>query len=146
MGKNLSSSLFWLGFALFVCAASLTHKIGSLHAPGSGFLPFWAGVTLGLLSIVNLARSFGGKDDLVSFRGLQMGMVLTVMAGLLAYLLVLERLGFLLATFLLLLLLFKLQKKSWPFTGLFSLTVALASYTLFQVWLRSQLPKGLWGF
>jgi putative tricarboxylic transport membrane protein len=67
--------------------------------------------------------------------------------GLLVYALGLEPLGFLLATFALLLFFFTaLQRQRWPVAVGGSLATALLTYLVFKVWLGVNLPGGLWSF
>ena len=49
-------------------------------------------------------------------------------------------------TFLFLLLLFRLERRGWAFSAVSAVIGTLASYVLFQVWLRTQLPTGPFGF
>jgi hypothetical protein len=58
---------------------------------------------------------------------------------------VLERLGFLLATFVLLLFFFTaLQRQHWLVALGGSVATSLATYLVFKVWLGVNLPAGLW--
>ena len=65
-----------------------------------------------------------------------------------AYALVLDILGFLISTFLLLSFLFRFgmepQKWFWAIGG--SVIASLSCYVVFELWLRTQLPKGILGF
>jgi hypothetical protein len=67
-------------------------------------------------------------------------------AAVLGYLLSLETLGFVAVTFLFLLLLFRLERGGWVFSAASAAAGALASYALFQLWLKTQLPTGPFGF
>lgn len=71
-----------------------------------------------------------------------------VLLALFAYALVLDILGFLLSTFLLLVFLFHVgmepQKWFWAIGG--SAIASLSCYAVFELWLRTQLPKGILGF
>jgi len=69
------------------------------------------------------------------------------MASVFAYGLLMERVGFIPVTLLLFLfLLGVMERKGWVFTILVSLAVTAAAYTLFEVLLQSQLPKGVLAF
>jgi len=73
--------------------------------------------------------------------------VLLIMAIISAYALVLETLGFVFSTFLLLFTLFKLtENQGWRLSVGGSLVVAAVSFVVFDRWLKLQLPKGFWGF
>jgi len=49
-------------------------------------------------------------------------------------------------TFVFLLLLFRLEQRGWAFSAVSAAVGTLASYVLFQVWLKTQLPTGPLGF
>jgi len=145
MSRDLTSALFWLAFAIFFSIESLTQlKLGTLHQPGPGFFPFWAGVVLGLLSLILLLNSLRNQVSL-SLSGLKSWKLLLVAGALLAYLLLLETLGFVTITFLFLFLLLRLEYKGWVFSAVSALLGALASYAIFQLWLKTQLPTGPFG-
>jgi len=145
MSRDLTSALFWLAFAIFFSIESLTQlKLGTLHQPGPGFFPFWAGVVLGLLSLILLLKSLRNQERL-SLSGLKSWKLLLVAGALLAYLLLLETLGFVTITFLFLFLLLRLEYKGWVFSAVSALLGALASYAIFQLWLKTQLPTGPFG-
>src|SRR5215831_8591095 len=145
MSRDLTGALFWLAFAIFFSIEGFTHlKLGTLHQPGPGFFPFWAGVLLGLLSLTLLFNSLK-KSDTLSLSGLKSPKLLLVTGALLAYLLLLETLGFVTITFLFLFLLLRLEYKGWVFSAVSALLGALASYAIFQLWLKTQLPTGPFG-
>jgi putative tricarboxylic transport membrane protein len=146
MSKDLISSLFWLAVAIFFVADSVTRlTFGTLHQPGPGFFPFWAGVVLAILSLISLFRSLKKRDRL-SLPGLKSPKLLLVTVALLAYLLLLETLGFLIVTFLFLLLLFRIEYRGWGFSATLALVGAGFSFAIFQLWLKTQLPAGPFGF
>jgi hypothetical protein len=147
MPRDLVSGLFWLAVALFAAAQGLALGLGSLQRPGSGFFPFWGGVVLGLLSIVLVVRALTGPGaaERVRFR-LDSSKPVVAVGAVLGYLLLLETLGFVTVTILLLLLLFRLERRSWAFSAASAVAGALASYALFELWLKTQLPAGPFGF
>ena len=145
MSRDLVSGLFWLAVAIFAALQGLSLNLGSLNRPGPGFFPFWGGVVLGVLSVVLIVRSFRRATAGPSRRP-ESWKLLVVLGALLAYLLLLEPLGFVAVTFLFLLLLFRLERRGWGFSAVSAAIGTLASYTLFQVWLKTQLPTGPFGF
>ena len=146
MPRDLTSSLFWLAIAIFFAVDSVMHlRLGTLYQPGPGFFPFWAGVVLALLSLMSLFGSLK-KRDMLSLSGFKSPKLLLVTGALLAYLLLLETLGFLIVTFLFLLLLFRLGYRGWGVSAVLALTAAVASFAIFQLWLKTQLPVGPFGF
>jgi putative tricarboxylic transport membrane protein len=146
MSRDLISSLFWLAVAVFFSIESFMYlKLGTLSEPGPGFFPFLGGAVLGLLSLVQLLQSLKNRD-MPSLSGLKSSKFLLATGATLAYLLVLEKVGFVTITFLFLFLLFRLEYKRWAISAAFALAGAVSSYALFQLWLKTQLPAGPFGF
>ncbi len=70
-----------------------------------------------------------------------------VLILLVLYAVLLDTLGFLIVTFLLIFLLLEvIYRRKWWVGLITALAGSLGSYLIFQVWLQSQLPKGLLGF
>ena len=140
-----------------ICLGSIKLKLGDFHTPGAGFLPFFSGVLLGIFGLILMLsmllsqereekNEVDGKDRTKrhwrSFLNPSLTMVI-----LFGYILMLEPLGFLLTTFVCLLLLFKLSEpKKWVTPLALSGATAVLSYLVFSVWLQCQLPKGLLRF
>ncbi len=145
------SSLFWLVVAIGIVFLSLKYGVGTFREPGPGFITFFAGLILAVLSLALFFSSFRDGADRNSLRslwsGLEFGKVFYVLLLLVAYVFLLKPLGFLIGTFLLLALLFRV-KGSYRFKTvlLMSLFVTAGSYLIFEIWLQAQLPKGLFGF
>jgi len=73
--------------------------------------------------------------------------VLWILVIITAYAFVLERVGFVVSTFLLLFVLFRVvEGQRWGLAVGGSLAVAVLAYGIFDRWLKLQLPKGFWGF
>ena len=146
MSRDLISSLFWFAVAIYFSIEGFIHlTVGTLSQPGPGFFPFLGGVVLGLLSLIQLLKSIKTRDS-ISLPGLKSSKLLLATGATLAYLLLLETLGFVTITFLFLFLLFRLGYKGWVFSAALALTGAVSSYALFQLWLKTQLPAGPFGF
>ena len=146
MGKaDRISSIFWLVFAVIVSLESRRLGLGTLHRPGPGFLFFYAGIFLGIMSFIVLVKAWTTKEAGGSiFAGKNIFKIICVVASVFAYGLLMERVGFIPVTLLLFLfLLGVMERKGWVFTILVSLAVTAAAYTLFEVLLQSQLPKGI---
>ncbi len=149
--RDQLSSFFWLAISIFVCVVSIQTNIGTLRSPGPGFLPFWAGVTLGTFSIILIIKSILRKkveERIVNlWKGMEWHKVILVIISLLLYVILLPGLGYLIATFGLLVLLFSTMRRQRPWTQVGSaLIIVLATYGIFYLWLDVQLPKGIFGF
>ena len=71
-------------------------------------------------------------------------LVLYVIAGMTAYAFLLDLLGFLFCTFLLVAFYLKvIAARRWPATLSFAAAVALASHFFFDVLLKAEMPRGL---
>jgi hypothetical protein len=145
MSRDRVSGLAWLTVAIVVIVQAFALKLGTLSRPGPGFFPFWGAVVLGVLSTILLVQSRVHRAP-ASTPGPRSWTPLVVTGALLAYVLLLERLGFVTVTFLFLLLLFRLVRKGWLVSGLAALGGAAACHALFQLWLKTQLPRGPLGF
>jgi hypothetical protein len=152
MGKaDRISGFFWLIFSLFVSYESYKLGLGTLYKPGPGFLFFWIGIVIGILSVAVVVRSFRNRKPdhgrEIAFKKSNLTKVLLVLISLFLYSFFMERLGFLIVTLLLFIFLLRVvEKKKWSFTVLISLIVTVAAYLVFEKGLRSQLPAGLLEF
>lgn len=150
MIRDQISSLVWLILAIFISMESLRLPIGAWRDPGPGFLPLGTGILLGVLSIVNYYQSRKGqgpppKDSWYSPKGWPKLVLVTV--SLFIYILLWPVLGFLLSTVTLLFFLFRtVEPQTWKVTIGGSILIPAAFYALFDMWLKTQLPKGVLGF
>ena len=145
------AGIFWILLAAAITVSSLFYGVGSFSTPGPGFITFGAGAILTVLSLllwIAAARSKEGVPSLRSlWEGRQTGKAFYIVGLLVVYMLVLSPLGFLISTFLLLILLFRVQA-SYPLKTVIFLSAAstLASMVVFDVWLGVQLPRGFMGY
>lgn len=142
------------GFMLFVglLATWQARKLalGELRSPGPGFFPFWLAVGLTFFSLALLVQSLrpasssqeaGDRSFWKSGRG---KLVAGAFLSLFGYAFLLESLGFLLATFLLMFFLFRvIEPRRWLTAILGSLATSVLAYALFRS-LGVRLPAGLW--
>jgi putative tricarboxylic transport membrane protein len=143
-----TSGLFWLLAGTGVALTSLQYGFGTFVSPGAGFITFFAGTLLCLLSLILLISTWRKQKaqsrlgDL--WKGLEVWKAIYVLGLLVLYALVLQTLGFLVSTFLLLTLLFRV-KAQYALTRvvLLSFLISVWAYLLFDVWLKVQLPKGI---
>jgi len=144
------SSFIFLLLAAYICIESLRLPLGSWRDPGAGFLPMGSGLCLGILSILAyLQARFRSRDEARGswYSKERWKSLLAILAVLFAYSLILDFLGFLMSTFILLLLLFRLvEPQRWVVAVGGSALASLAAYAVFEVWLKTQLPKGIFGF
>ena len=135
----IACAIFWQGRGL---------SIGSLHAPGPGFFPALIAGALVILSFILMIG--GGKneaeeEDSISARA--MARMLLLFAALVAYFLLLEYLGFVIVSFLLMFFLFFwVGHQRWHMAFSSAAVCIGLAYLLFEVLLKSNLPRGVFGF
>jgi hypothetical protein len=140
--RELKSGFSFFALSLFVLWESLRAGLGTLHKPGSGFFPFCAGVVLAALSLMLVYQGWGLRK---SQKPLSLRVILAF-ASLFVYSLVLESFGYLVATFLLVGIFFRLgeNRRWWVLLGM-SVSVALLTYVIFGILLRVYFPRGVLG-
>jgi len=142
-------NIFWLVLSTAVCVESWSLKVGGLHNPGPGFLPFYTAILLGLLALISLLQTLKESEGPASeiWGGIQLGKLAILLGTLFLYVFLLDRLGFLLGTFLLLLVLFRIvEPYGWKTILLSSLLTIGGTYLFFVILLESRLPRGFLGF
>ncbi len=150
MGKSdRVSGSFWFLFCLFIIYQSYKLGLGSVYRPGPGFLFFWTGIVVAIMSLVVVVQSFrthAAEESGAAEGKRTLRKVLFVLIALFAYALLMEYLGFFIVTLLLFMfLLGVIEKKKWWVTILVSVLVTFFSYLIFETALKSQLPKGILG-
>ena len=137
------------GLAGYILFESRKLAFGSLRVPQTGFFPRVLGILLVLLALGELLRALrltvpAPSSEKIAGEGwIRIGATLMTMLG---FALVLERLGFLLATFLLMVLLLRaIEAPRWSNVFLVALVASLLSYGLFAWLLGVPLPAGVLG-
>jgi putative tricarboxylic transport membrane protein len=143
-----ASALFWVAVGIMACYGATRLGLGSVAEPGAGFIFFWSGLILVILSFIVLVDSVRSSEDTVHEMGeMKWAKIALVLMSLLLYAFFLERLGFVLTTFVLLsFLLGWIERTSWVRSLEVASAAALASYAIFELWLKIRLPKGIFGF
>jgi hypothetical protein len=135
-----------------VCIGGLKLGFGSFQQPQAGFMPFFAGLLLGFLALLDLASGFMDrwkeeKEDKTIWSEINWRKLILTMGILFVYTFLSSTLGFVIGTILLFLFLFRLMEpRPWWIILLASLTTTGLFYFVFQIGLESQLPRGFWGF
>ena len=143
-----SAAFFWAALGILLCYGAIRLGVGTAPEPGSGFIFFWAGLILVFLSLIAFAEALrDGEEANPGIGAMNWRKIVLVLLALLLYAFFLERLGFVLTTFLLLSFLLGLIEgahwgKSFGVAG----AAAAASYAVFELWLKIRLPHGIFGF
>jgi len=151
LNNDQVSSGIWFFIGVTICLASLQYRIGTLSSPGSGFMPLLSGLAIGFFSIVGFIhatiRKNRGEIWTSILRAVRWEKALIVVISLFAYGFLMETIGFFLCTFLFIGFLFRvIVPHRWLWVSGGSLLISVASYIVFEVLLRTQMPKGFLGF
>ena len=145
--QYLIADSLWLILGVAVCFESWNLKIGTFKSPGPGFLPFWAGVFLGLFSLVSLLQTTYSKtvdDEPSVWTGVNLSKLALVLLALLLYVALLDILGFFPCTLLLLIFLFRaVEPYSWYTVLLASVLSLVSVYAVFVLLMDVRLPSGI---
>ncbi len=148
---DLASSLFWLATSVFVIFKAIELGVGLLSNPGPGFVLFCSSLILGILSLVLAIKSmFVGKGSqrmlFDSWKGLKWHHVLVTVVALFFYAAFLTRIGFLLMTFGIMVLLYSLGKPKPWITVFGAFVTIMLAYIVFHFALQIQFPRGILGW
>jgi hypothetical protein len=145
------ASILWVGLGCALCLGSVKLGLGTPSDPESGFLPFATGILLIVISFIQCGKLYLEKGHVQVQAAAWTAAIgkrpAIVVAALTLYGFLLPYLGYLLATFTVMLVLFSLYGRRHAvlaFTG--SLLVSVVSYFVFHELLRVQLPAGFLGF
>jgi putative tricarboxylic transport membrane protein len=145
-------AFLWIALGVFQCAESFSLGLGSIMEPGPGFMPFVMGALMIVLAIALLLESFfemrkTPAKKISLWSDVYWKRVVHVAVIMLAYALLLSKLGFLLDTFLLMVFLLKSGEKiKWPTAIFVGALTAGFSYVLFGIWLKVPFPAGVLSF
>jgi putative tricarboxylic transport membrane protein len=147
--SQLAVSAVLAGLAGFVLLESRHLSFGTMRVPQTGFFPWVLATVLLILCVMLFAQGLFGTesdrppDDILPEGWSRIAFTLAAMIG---FALVLERLGFLLTTFFLMILLLRaIESQRWSKVFFVALLTAIGSYALFGWILGIPLPSGVFG-
>jgi len=146
---DLLSGAFCLACAIGLCYRSGQLGLGRMSDPGPGFTIFLAAAALALLSLVLVLSSLWRRNSDAERApdAVRWDKIALILFSLVVYGLVLRRVGFVIATFLLVVFFLKvLERKKWHVALLVGVGMAVGTYTVFEWWLQARLPAGVWRF
>jgi len=147
--RNFNSSIVLLGIAIAIFVETRKLPIGSFRAPQMGFFPFILGIMLTIFSLLLLWQTIKekgrGRSHTSVRSGNWKGIGLTL-GALFAYAFLLECLGYILSTFLLIVFLLRvIGAQKWWVVISGALLSSLASFLIFDLLLDVPLPAGILG-
>ena len=147
---NITVALVFVSLAVFLLFEAGRFNFGTVRVPQTGFFPKTLIILLLLLSLVLLVQAL--RQKAVEQGGVKIAnegwiRIASTLAIMIGFALVLEWLGFLLSTFLLMVLLLRvIEAPRWSKVFTVALMTALISYGLFAWLLGVPLPAGILGF
>jgi putative tricarboxylic transport membrane protein len=141
--------LVLLVFAVGYASVALQYPYRSSTGPGSGFLPFWLGVAMGVLAFLLLigATRSSAPDAAWLPEGRGLRKLGIVMAATVAFAALLKVMGLILAGALFLVGILRfVERYPWPLTLAIAAGTVLVEYVVFVRWLSVPLPEGPFGF
>jgi hypothetical protein len=143
------ATIILLLFSIAFCSQASRYPFGTIKRIGPGFFPFYVGIVLLVLSLLILAQGVLRPTASTQSNGMTQKKALRitiVLFSLLAYTFLIDKLGFLITTFLFTFTLFKFfGSYRWGFSILGSLIASIANYIIFGIFLHCQFPKGWLG-
>ena len=146
---RIGAVLLLLFGAWFAAVALRNYKYWTATGPGSGFFPFWLGLAMAVLAALLLVRAARETEPGVDWlpRGRGAVRFLGVLAGVVAFLVLLPWLGMAVTTVLFLVgILRLLERHSWPAAVTIALGTAVVNWAVFAWWLQVPFPTGVLGF
>lgn len=132
-------------FGLLALLEVRTLTIGTVARPGPGFFPFCLLVLLCVFSAGLLVMAVRGPALAGAPVALRWRKPAVVLGALFLYAFTLESIGFVASTFLVVVVLLRLEAQSWVLTLVSAAGIALGLYFLFHG-LGVRFPAGPWGY
>ncbi len=139
--------LLLMSFSVQIILSSLSLGIGNLQSPGPGFMGFLSSLLLFILTAIIFAKENimsakeKGEEPSISWSRLSKPIVLTL--ALCGYIFLLETIGYLLSTFLLMFIMLLVSNpRKWYLHLLNAFIIVNVTYIVFYKMLRVLLPVG----
>ena len=145
------SGLVLLIVAGLICWGAILLPYGTIHNPGPGFFPLWLGIIQGAMAIGLMLKTTWQKEGAKALRDLlaekiRWDKVLFVLIALILYGSLMNILGYLIVTFLLLAFLLRyIEPHPWRLVIGWTLIGSVGSWVVFDLWMKLRLPKGFLG-
>jgi putative tricarboxylic transport membrane protein len=145
--NELPPIVFWILLGLYVSRASRGMGIGTLYYPGPGLMPFYLGIGLVLIAVYMLFRLFLKKSreeekTAPPWRRIAYVRIAIVVTALIIYSFVIEQVGYIVATLILMAVLFGTAGTKKTYAVIASLVTVLVTYFGFT-YLGMRFPPGI---
>lgn len=145
---DIYGAILWAGMAIFIIATAPKIGLGIPRSPGPGLFPLMVGYILLFFSTLMIIIAIHNKKDSQDFNIWPhfRGTVFFNFSILIAYTFLLEHIGFIISSLLLLIYLFRISgKRKWWFSIGFAFLIVSTAYYFFGILLSAQFPKGFFG-
>jgi len=152
MGRSdIYSSGFWLVFSIYIAVESYRLDLGNWHEPGPGYFAFGAALLFGSMALAvfvkSLKQTSALKGEIGSAERFRWQHVVMVLIAMVLYTLLLNTIGFVLCTFLIVVFFIKVVALQRLMKSIMvGLCMAIGSYLLFSFFLKAPLPRGFFLF
>jgi putative tricarboxylic transport membrane protein len=146
---DVYSSVFWLVFSIYIAVESYRLGLGKWDEPGPGYFPFGAALLFGCMAFVVFVRSLSIRPVSKTDAGQRYRWqnVILVLIAMVLYTLLLDSIGFVLCTFLIVVFFVKIVAlRRWTSSIMMALCMSIGAYLLFSFFLKAPLPKGFFLF
>lgn len=142
---------FWTALVLMIFSGAVIREalnldVGTAANPGSGFMIFGAAGVLGVMASVQFAKSLRTRDQKTGEppEKIHLWRIVSVIAANALYIAVLDWVGYIISTFILLCFLLQIYEKGrWTWAAGGAAATSLLTYLIFAKLLQLNLPKGL---
>ena len=148
--RDIFSSLFWLVFSIYASIESYRFGLGSAFSPGPGYFPFFAALVAGIVSgylLFKAMRTAPSAEQSVSISKTGLYNVTMSLSAMVVYAFFLQSIGFVVGTFLLMVIFLRLvARQRWLTTLIVAVSIVIGAHILFNVLLDAQLTQGFLDF
>jgi len=149
--EDVFPAIVWLFLGIIIARASVRLGLGTLSYPGSGFVPFLLGILLSACSVFIISCSFllhSAKQGVYrnQWADIEFRKLIFLIILLFCYAMALEKVGFLVTSFLFLFIVLKtISSKTSVFSLVTAALISLSAYLVFVRFLSVELPSGILG-
>jgi putative tricarboxylic transport membrane protein len=145
-GADFWTALILMIFSGAVIREALNLDVGTAKNPGSGFMIFGTAAVLGVMASVQFAKSLRTRDEKTGEppEKIHLWRIVSVIAANAIYIAVLDWVGYIPSTFILLCFLLQVYEKGrWVWAVAGAAATSILTYLIFAKLLQLNLPKGL---
>ena len=146
-----SEGLFWLVIGVLICVLAWRTGLSYQNEPGPGFIAFLAGafmfgvgITMTIIAAIAGPRNVRDRGPVLKSDSVKLARIVYTLGLLFCYGVLLEPLGYIPTTFLILWgLFYDWERKNWCLSLVTSLLITAFSYILIEKLLGLPLPSGI---